>query len=128
MLCSDYIHNITPLTLHTPSHSVELLSLKCCKVTDQFLTHFTHALTENRSLLHFDLSCNNITNEGVSMLASSLRLNRTLLTLTLTDNSVGDAGVAALCEVCLCVYDVWGCVMCDMCRCCVSFPSITRRW
>lgn len=78
---------------------MEQLSLKCCRVSDSFLSKLCKPLSSNRTLLALDLSCNSISDEGAGLLASSLRLNRTLLSLSLTGNRIGDRGVAQLAEV-----------------------------
>ena len=96
-------HSHAPPHTQTHSHilplSVELLSLKCCALTDSSLSQLSSALTDNKTLLHLDLSCNRISDDGVVSLATALRLNRTLLSLTLTNNKIGDRGASALAEV-----------------------------
>ncbi len=82
-----------------PPYSVELLSLKCCQLSDLFISQLTPALANNHSLLHLDLSCNSLTDNGVTSIATALRLNRTLISLTLTNNKIGDRGLEELTQV-----------------------------
>ncbi len=78
---------------------MELLSLKCCQLSDLFIGQLTPALASNLSLLHLDLSCNSLTDNGVISIATALRLNRTLISLTLTNNKIGDRGLEELTQV-----------------------------
>ena len=73
--------------------------MKCCGISDVFLSEIAPQLSENKCLIHLNLSCNTIGDDGARSLATSLRLNRTLMSLALTNNHIGDAGALSLSNV-----------------------------